>query len=654
MRKAAGVVVSGMLVAALLEGTAVAAPSGTATLAGSVPSWATASHFKSPTSTSDNVGFRVYLGWTDPAGAAALASALSNPSSASYGKYLTPAQFRQQFSPSQANVGAVQSWLRSQGFTIDFTPSNNLYVAAEGTVAQASAAFGVTFGNYAVSGMTLRSPESALSIPASIAGTVEAVAGLDESAALVHTNRVPTAPPPDAFVNATPCSTYWNQIDTTTQTNDGIMLPDIYGTPTPYAPCGYTPKQIRGAYGVPAGLTGAGVTVAIVDAYASPTIVSDVNTWSTNRGIAQLKPGQFSQVVAPGTLKRPENNKQDPQGWSGEQTLDIEAVHGMAPDAKIVYVGAPNNYRDLDAALNKVVDGHLADMVTNSYGFPGEGLPTGFIKPFNDILIQAAAEGIGVYFSSGDNADETGGVTANAAFATPDWPASSPWVTAVGGTSIGIDQNNGIALETGWESGTSSYCSTSTKACPTLGEWYPAPPGDFYYGSGGGTSRLFAQPDYQVGVVPASMSKANGSSTPMRVVPDVSAIADPNTGFLIGQTQTFPNGSAKYSEYRLGGTSLASPIFAGLMADLQQHLEKNIGFANPRLYGMSSSNFNDILHVADAGVVRANFNNSIDATKGYAYVFRSFDFTTGLTIQTVLGYDNVTGIGTINGVNFFK
>ena len=104
MRKAAGVVVSGMLVAALLEGTAVAAPSGTATLAGSVPSWATASHFKSPTSTSDNVGFRVYLGWSDPAGAAALASAVSNPSSASYGKYLTPAQFRQQFAPGEVRL----------------------------------------------------------------------------------------------------------------------------------------------------------------------------------------------------------------------------------------------------------------------------------------------------------------------------------------------------------------------------------------------------------------------------------------------------------------------------------------------------------------------------------------------------------------------
>ena len=645
-RRAATASVSAVMLAATLNGTVAAAPSERATLAGSVPTWATASNFKAATNTSDNVGFRIYLGWADPAGAAALAAAVSNPASSSYGKYLTPAQFHQQFSPSQANVGAVTDWLRSQGFTVDYTPSNNLYVAAEGTVGRASAAFGVTFGNYAVKGMTLRSPESAVSIPASIAGTVEAIAGLDESAALVQPAQVPTAPPPTAFVNATPCSTYWNQLDTTTPTNDGITLPDIYGKPTPWTPCGYGPQQIRGAYGVPANLTGSGVTVAIVDAYASPTIVGDVNQWSANRGIAQLKPGQLSQVVAPGTYNRPENKKQDPQGWSGEQTLDIESVHGMAPDAKIVYVGAPNNYQDLDAALNHVVDRHLASIVTNSYGFGGEALPVGFIKPFNDIFIQAAAEGIGVYFSSGDSADETGGITANAPHATPDWPASSPWVTAVGGTSIGIDQNNNIALETGWETGTSSYVASSNS-------WVPAAPGTFYYGSGGGTSRLFTQPSYQAGVVPASMSKVYGS-TAMRVVPDVSAIADPQTGLLIGQTQVFPDGTVEYAEYRIGGTSLASPIFAGMMADLQQLKGSAIGFANPLFYGLPANAFNDIQHVDKAGVVRANFNNSVDASAGYSYRFRSFDFTTGLTIHTVPGYDNVTGIGTVNGVNFFK
>lgn len=270
----------------------------------------------------------------------------------------------------------------------------------------------------------------------------------------------------------------------------------------------------------------------------------------------------------------------------------------------------------------------------------------GYIKPFNDIFIQAAAEGIGVYFSSGDAADETGGIAANAPFATPDWPASSPWVTAVGGTSIGIDQTNGIALETGWETGTSKYISSSNS-------WVAAPPGTFQYGSGGGTSRLFAQPSYQAGVVPSSMSQIHGGAA-MRVVPDVAAIADPNTGMVIGQTQTFPDGTVKYSEYRIGGTSLASPVFAGMMADLQQLKGEDIGFANPMLYAMPSGSFNDILHVADAGVVRANFNNSIDASAGYSYFFRSFDFTTGLTIHTVAGYDDVTGIGSVDGINFFK
>jgi len=173
--------------------------------------------------------------------------------------------------------------------------------------------------------------------------------------------------------------------------------------------------------------------------------------------------GQLVQVVAPGTYRRPENPRQDPEGWGGEETLDIEAVHGMAPAAKIVYVGAPNNYQDLDAALNHVVDQHLAQIVTNSYGFSTELLPHGFVKPLEDTLIQAAAEGIGVYFSSGDNGDET------SRFGSPrvDWPASSPWVTAVGGTSLAIGAANQRVFETGW--GTSNYnCNTTTLAYSNL------------------------------------------------------------------------------------------------------------------------------------------------------------------------------------------
>src|ERR1051326_1834489 len=114
----------------------------------------------------------------------------------------------------------------------------------------------------------------------------------------------------------------------------------------------------------------AGQTVAVVDAYASPTIFQDVNQWSKNRGIPTLTPGPLIEVVPPGIHRKPENPVNDPSGWYGEETLDIEAVHGMAPAARIVYVGTPNNRRDLDVSLNHIVDHHLAQIVTNSWGLP--------------------------------------------------------------------------------------------------------------------------------------------------------------------------------------------------------------------------------------------------------------------------------------------
>src|SRR5207249_3250154 len=176
-----------------------------------------------------------------------------------------------------------------------------------------------------------------------------------------------------------------------------------------------------GAYGLGnTSLDGTGVTVAIIDAYASPTIQQDLDQWSANRGLASTN---IIQVVAPGTFHHPERGmKQDPQGWYGEESLDVEAVHGMAPGANIVYFGAPNNFQDLDAALNHVVDRHLAQIVTNSYGWSTELLPRGFVKPYYAVMVQAAAEGIGVYFSSGDDGDEIESSTDGVR--TVDWPAS--------------------------------------------------------------------------------------------------------------------------------------------------------------------------------------------------------------------------------------
>ncbi|HEY9494409.1 MAG TPA: S53 family peptidase [Intrasporangium sp.] len=652
MRLLRSIPLVGVAVAALVTGTggaglAAGSSGGNTKLPGSLPTWATAVHRVGSANGSQPVGFRVYLRNRDDAGAAAYARAVSTKGNALYGKFLTPAQFRSRFSPTAADVARVETWLRGQGFTIGTVPDNNKYVEAIGTVAKAAKAFNTSFATFRYQGQTMRSNTTALSVPSSLSG-IQGVIGLDESANLVHVD----ASPPAGFRNAPPCSRYWGQKTlANTPTPDGTMLTpgpwsnNAAGTVTAYsvtafAPCGYAGTQLQGAYGltsaIDSGNDGTGVTVAVIDAYASSTIVSDVTEYSRRHGLPPIT-GHFSQVVAPGTYVRPQNPVQDPEGWSGEETLDVEAVHTMAPGADIVYVGAPNNYRDLDAIMNRVVDRHLADIVTNSYGYAGEALPPGYIKPQEDTYIQAAAEGISLFFSSGDSGDETFGDSS--ATPSPDWPASSPWVTAVGGTSMGVTQGNTRLFELGWQSGTSTWDKkTST--------WGPL---SYLYGGGGGTSRLFAQPSYQAGVVPNSIATYNGTAPAARVVPDVSALGDPNTGMLVGQTQRFSNGTY-YDEYRIGGTSLSSPLYAGMFAlAVQNH--GSYGLANPALYAARSVSYDvtKTLRSTYPGAIRVNFVNSENADDGYTYLTRTFDWDEPLTIHVRPGYDDVTGVGSPAG-----
>jgi subtilase family serine protease len=603
-------------------------------LQGSVAGWANAAHRVGSTPATQGVAFRVYLNTRNSAAAAAYATAVTTPGSKYYGKFLTPAQYNARYAPTAADVSSVKSWLASQGFKVGAVGDSNKFVAAAGTVAQAAKAFQTSFATYKYAGRNLRANNRPLTVPSTVPA-IEAVTGLDQSGALV----TPASPPgpPAVFMNGTPCSAYWGDKTVAADpTADGTVLPSA---PTDFAPCGYTPSQLQGAYGmsgaISSGNDGHGVTVAIIDAFSSPTILADANKYSSLHGLPSLN-GLYSEHIAPGTQQRAANKKMDPAGWSGEQTLDVEAVHTMAPGAKILYVGAPNNGADMTASMNWVVSRHAADIITNSYGNSSEALPPGQIKPQNDLFIQAALTGISIFFSSGDNSDETNGVAG--ATPTPDWPASSPWVTAVGGTSLGIAQDNSRIFELGWATEKSTLNTTT-------GAWN-AP---FYlYGAGGGTSRLFGQPSYQAGVVPSSMSQTYGGAA-MRVVPDVSALADPTTGMLIGQTQVFPDGHSAYAEYRIGGTSLASPLYAGMFALAVQKAGHEFGLANPVLYKAPA---NDITTADDStytGAVRVDFKNGVDATGGYVYSARYFDNETGLTIHVANGYDDITGVGSPTG-----
>jgi subtilase family serine protease len=631
-------------VAAAAVGLSVAVPAaagaaGTASLPNSHPTWATSGNKVAATAAGSRIGFSVYLKMRNQAGAEALAAAVSDPNSSAYGHYLSPAQVKSRFAATDGTVRAVRNWLSSAGLTVGATASNNAYVQASATAAQIQRAFSVHLNVYSVKGQHRRGVDANLSLPSSILSSVTSVNGLNQAQAKPlnsgATAGPATVPPPDGFRNARPCGAYYGQkID--------ITDPPYNGQHLPYAPCGYKPGQMRSAYGIAGtvnrGVSGHGQTVAILDAFAAPTLFADAREYASRNDPGHpLRASQFSEHVFPTNPALEPPDQCDAAGWYGEQTLDVEAVHAMAPGAHILYVGASDcQDASLDQALNYVVAGRLADVVSNSYGEPELVADPAETQAFNQIAIQGALEGMTLNFSSGDNGDEfasTGTVQA-------DLLASDPWVTAVGGTSLGIGKHGQRVLETGWE---------TTKSTLTNGAWVP---NGYLYGSGGGTSVLFAEPGYQRGVVPDALARENQTGNHRgRVVPDISMDGDPTTGFLVGETQTFPDG-VYYDQYRIGGTSLSAPLFSGLMAVSNQLDRRDHGFVNPVLYQITSRTkaITDVRHVG-GGAVRVDYVNGVDASDGTVRSVRTFDFQ-GLTIHTTPRYDNVTGLGVPNGLAF--
>ena len=625
-----------VLAVALLAGSVTAAvpavaASGRSTVSGTAPSWARSSRAVGAVATKTRISFSVVLPLRDARTANDVAADVSNPKSPNYGHYLTPAQFNARFAPTAAQVSKVKKFLGGQGLRVTSVAQGNAWVTASGTAAQINKAFGVTLRTYQWQGRKLKAPDRSVSVPTSVRSVVAGVTGLDDGLLLRRPNATPTVPGPAgqrigqtsttagtaqphaAKPPAQACSTYYGQHSQTMPVANGK-------TSFPTAVCGYTPKQIRSAYGVTAtGRTGAGITVAIIDPYMSPTLLSDANRYSVAMGEPQFKSGQFKQQLFP-PYDLTGVNDCDQTGWYGEQTLDVEAVHAMAPAANVLYVGAKDCADGLDSAINWVVQNHAASIVSDSWGSAGEdGLGSEFVSEAK-LFLQAKAEGIGFYFSSGDDGDNQ--VVGNTSQPEPDYPASDANVTSVGGTSLSVNSNGTYGFETGWGTDRALVNFGTTPAT-----YSGSLPGTFVFGAGGGTSTLVQQPSYQSGVVPDGLAQANGS-TRMRVVPDVSAVADPYTGFAVGQTVNKVFGIDSY-----GGTSLACPLFVGLQALASQGRGISIGFANPLLYSLPASAFHDVVNPA--------------STSALAWPDGSELITLGqdTSLQTTAGFDDVTGRG---------
>jgi subtilase family serine protease len=608
-----------------------------AVLAGSKPAWtAAASSAVAVPAAAHGIDAKVWLAPRDASALDALARAVSDPSSPRYGQFLSADQARAQFAPTSDQVTQVSTWLAGAGLTVRSVGADNRFIEVSGTAAAVAAAFGTQLVSYTVGGHAERAPGNDLTIPAGLAGSVQAVTGLTTFG---HRVTKGDLGPEDAFVPGAPCSSYYGQ------QASPASLPRFHGKALPMNVCGYTPTQLRGAYGIDrAGAGGTGSTVAITDAFDSPRLEGDTNTFSQLHGEKLLAPGQFADLSVAEDATTAEDCGGN--GWYGEQTLDVQAVHGMAPAANVLYYGAASCFDDdLLAQLGQVVSDNKASIVTNSWGDPtfvvvdGELFSTidpGLVNAYESVFKQGAVQGIGFYFSSGDDGDdlETYG------YKHPDFPAGDPWVTAVGGTSIAIGEDNSRLWETGW--GTTLYnLKENGKA------WDK--PGEFHGGAGGGFSEVFARPWYQDGVVP---SNAKGRS-----VPDIAMDSDPTTGMLVGETQNFALPSVfgpagiHYGEYRIGGTSLGSPLMAGVQAVAQG--AGRIGFANPRIYKLAQigqripkvNPYFDVTPQGDVANVRADWANGYNGDDGTVFSIRTFDEDTSLT--TGPGWDDVTGVGSI-------
>ena len=576
-----GLILAGILVISI---AAPAAADSRTPLAGHTPDFARHGHRLGEADPAQTMDVTL---WLQPqAGLDALAAAVTDPSSPQFDKFLSPEQVTDQFAPSPATYRQVESYLRAQGLHVTDEAANRMYIAASGTAAQVESAFAVSLGQYQVGGQTVVANDGDPSLPAALAGAVAAVGGLDGAAA-AHPNVQPRdsnhpAPHQDALC-------------------DGVAPS---GTPG-YVPCPYTPQTLAAATGLGhVGASGAQQTIAIVDAYGSPTLVPDLGAFDATFG---LQGARLRQVGRTTTSNDPNAGV---LGWQVETTLDVEWAHAFAPAAPIDLYVAPNaNDGPLFRAVDQIVATRAAHLISLSWDDYEAALPTAELHALNEIFAAAAVEGIGVAVAAGDCGDESSAFC-GAGVTTVDFPASSPWVTAVGGVSLLPGKP-----VTPWGS---SICVQTQ----VVDEGLPACPASiFEYGGGGGISSTFAAPIWQAGKTARSL-------------PDISLDADPYTGAWV----------AFRGQYgAVGGTSLAAPTFTGVMALADQVARRPHGLATPWLYLRGGGAIHDVLARTDSARF-AESSGNVDLI--------GFGSDQGLTAGP--GWDDATGLGFPDGAQLIN
>jgi len=557
--------------AAILCGGSGAVGGGARRVAGHVPSAAMAGAWHMGRHGGESrVSLAVSLRLRDQAGLNELIGGLYDPADPRFRQFLTPAEFRDRYAPTDDDVAAVAKYFTDRGLRVTGASEGNLLLNVEGSAAQVEDAFQVELHDYvARDGRHVFAPHGEPLVLGDAAERVAAVNGLSTFAKRGTHKRLIA------------------QLDASAVAGAHAAIGDYI-----------TPAKLRKAYGLDTlPKNGAGETIALfeLDGYN----VSDITSYASYFGLTT--PTLQNVYVSDGTSA--------PTGAAGADTsevaLDIEVAMATAPGlSKIIVYEGKNDDQGVLNTYARIANDNAAKEVSTSWGSYELGATASLRNSENTIFQQMAAQGQSIFAAAGD-----GGAYDDGSTLSVDDPASQPYVTAVGGTTLTADATTGAYMAE------SSWGVSANKQ-----------------GGGGGISSVWAQPSYQAGLATvANKGCASAAScTNKRMVPDVSLDANPSSGYPI--YVTLPGKSAAW--YAIGGTSAAAPIWAAFMAIVNQGRVANgssrIGFANTALYQIAQSTL-------------------------YASTFHDVaDSSTNLYYPAVTGYDLSTGLGTIKGPGLYN
>lgn len=554
----------------------------------------------------------------------------NEPSSPQFHHWLTPEQFATQFGMSTQDIAKTTAWLTSQGFSVIKVADSGNSILFTGTAGQVRHALGTEIHHYNVKGVTHYANAGAVSLPAALASVISGVSGLNDFRPAPNSIRGRVTPAPQF---------------TSGITGNHFLTPGDFSTI-------YDVKALTNG-----GFTGTGETIGIVG--QTDIVLSDVTAFRAASGLPVNNP---TILLIPGSgdpgISYPDLPEAD---------LDLEWSGGVAPNANIVFLNSTNAFNSgIFAIQNRVTvnsNSILIPIISFSYGTCEANMDSTSLATMESAFQQAAAQGQTVIAASGDDGaadcDQSTDV-ANHGLAV-DYPASSAYVTAVGGTEFNEGTATGsTSFWSGNVSGTAStdIISSALSYIPEMA-WDDTPgltqsesAGEFAAG-GGGASTKFFKPSWQAGVpgIPANSQ---------RDVPDIALAASPAHDPSLICTQVQLDSSGQYAGscgsgfriadgsspdttilYVVGGTSVGAPSFAGAFALIEQKLGAPQGLINPALYTIASNatSYASAFHDITVG------SNTVPCSGGTGCSGGVVGFQAGT------GYDQVTGLGSIDANN---